>query len=221
VWYEQTAVAGNNGSQYYSHQRSGGGWIPLRSDGWWFLLSMMIVILAIDLLAYFVRRVQHEFPVLWSMHSLQHSAEAMSMVTGARHFWLEEILTTPVLWIVPIIFKVPPEVATDVVLIYFLVGDGLAHLNMRVSFGCLALYLNNPQFHRIHHSVEPQHRDKNFCKMFPLFDVIFGTAWKPGKDEFPKTGLMPRETASGFLDGIIWPVRHRLPVQRPNLWRAT
>jgi sterol desaturase/sphingolipid hydroxylase (fatty acid hydroxylase superfamily) len=101
-------------------------------------------------------------------------------------------------------------------MIFFLLGDGLVHLNMRVSLGRFGLCLNNPQYHRIHHSVEPQHRDKNFCKMFPLFDVIFGTAWKPGKDEFPKTGLTPRETATGFLDGIIWPVRHRLPVQRMN-----
>jgi hypothetical protein len=75
------------------------------------------------------------------------------------------------------------------------------------------LCLNNPQYHRIHHSVEPQHLNKNFCRIFPVFDVIFGTAWRPGKDEFPVTGLMPRETATGFLDGIIWPVRHKLLVQ--------
>jgi sterol desaturase/sphingolipid hydroxylase (fatty acid hydroxylase superfamily) len=192
---------------------AGGGWIPLRSDGWWFLLSIIIVILAVDLLAYFVHRAQHKFPVLWAMHSLHHSAEAISMVTSARHFWLEEILMTPVLWVVAIVFKVPPEVATTVVLLNFLLGDGLAHLNMRVPFGRFVMFLNNPQFHRIHHSVEPQHTDKNFCKMFPLFDVIFGTAWKPGKDEFPSTGLVPSEKVTGFLDGIIWPVRHRLPVR--------
>jgi hypothetical protein len=45
--------------------------------------------------------------------------------------------------------------------------------------------------------------------MFPVFDVIFGTAWKPGKDEFPMTGLVPREKATGILDGIMWPVRQQ------------
>jgi hypothetical protein len=49
--------------------------------------------------------------------------------------------------------------------------------------------------------------------MLPVFDVIFGTAWKPGKDEFPKTGLDSGEKATSVLDGIIWPVRHKLPVQ--------
>jgi len=32
-----------------------------------------------------------------------------------------------------------------------------------------------------------------------VFDVIFGTAWKPEKDEFPMTGLLPREKATGIL----------------------
>jgi len=63
------------------------------------------------------------------------------------------------------------------------------------------------QNHRIHHSIEPQHWNKNFCKLLPLFDVIFGTAWKPGKDEFPKTELAGGEKPTGFLDGIIWPIR--------------
>jgi sterol desaturase/sphingolipid hydroxylase (fatty acid hydroxylase superfamily) len=76
-------------------------------------------------------------------------------------------------------------------------------MNVRLSLGRFALVLNNPQFHRIHHSVEPQHWNKNFCKMLPVFDVIFGTAWKPEKDEFPMTGLVPREKATDFLDGII------------------
>jgi sterol desaturase/sphingolipid hydroxylase (fatty acid hydroxylase superfamily) len=192
---------------------AGGGWNHLRSDGWWFLLSVMVVVVAVDLWSYLVHRAQHKFPVLWAMHSLHHSAEALSAVTGARHFWLEGVISTAVLPVVAIVFKIPPEVATVVTWLWLL-PDGLSHLNIRLSLGRFALWLNNPQYHRIHHSVEAQHRDKNFCKMLPLFDVIFGTAWKPGKNEFPMTGLVPHERATGVLDGIIWPVRHRLPVQR-------
>jgi sterol desaturase/sphingolipid hydroxylase (fatty acid hydroxylase superfamily) len=147
--------------------------------------------------------------VLWAMHSLHHSAEALSIITGARHFWLESAIHTAVVPVLGIIFKVPPEVATTVAFIYLL-PDGMAHLNLRLSLGRFALVLNNPQYHRIHHSLEAQHYNKNFCKMLPLFDVIFGTAWKPGMDEFPVTGLAG-EKATGFVDGIIWPIRLRLP----------
>jgi sterol desaturase/sphingolipid hydroxylase (fatty acid hydroxylase superfamily) len=187
---------------------AGGGWIYLRSDGWWFLLSLIVLILAIDLWAYLVHRAFHKFPALWAMHSLHHSAEALSAVTGARHFWLEEPVITAFA-VVAIVFKIPPQMVTPLVLLYLL-PEGLSHMNIRLSLGRFALVINNPQYHRIHHSIEPQHRDKNFCKMLPLFDVIFGTVWKPRKDEFPKTGLDTREKPVGILDGIIWPVRHRL-----------
>jgi sterol desaturase/sphingolipid hydroxylase (fatty acid hydroxylase superfamily) len=189
---------------------AGGGWINLRSDGWWFLLSFIVLIFATELWTYIVHRAQHKFPVLWTMHSLHHSAEALSVVTGARHFWLENPLVSAVFPVLGLVFKIPPEMVMPVAFFYFLAGDGLAHLNTRVSLGRFALCIQNPQYHRIHHSVEPQHRDKNFCRMLPVFDVIFGTAWKPGKDEFPKTGLDSGEKATGFLDGIIWPVRHIL-----------
>jgi len=188
---------------------TGGGWIHLRTDGWWFLLSVIAVVLVGDFWSYTVHRALHKFPVLWAMHSLHHSAETLSIITGARHFWLEDAIHTAVLPVLAIIFKIPPGVAATIAALY-LVPEALVHTNVRLSLGRFVLVFNNPQYHRIHHSVEPQHQDKNFCRMLPLFDVIFGTAWKPEKDEFPMTGLVPRETPTGFLDGIIWPVRHRL-----------
>jgi sterol desaturase/sphingolipid hydroxylase (fatty acid hydroxylase superfamily) len=189
---------------------AGGGWIHLRSDGWWFPISAAVLVLATDFWTYLIHRAQHRFPVLWAMHSLHHSAEAMSMVTGARHFWFEDLIGSAALPVVSILFAAPPEMVITIGFIYFLAGEGLAHLNMRLTLGRFALWIQNPQYHRIHHSVEPQHRDKNFCKLLPLFDVLFGTAWKPGKDEFPPTGLDTGEKPGGLLDGFIWPVRHRL-----------
>src|SRR3974377_466390 len=49
---------------------AGGGWIHLLSDGWWFLLSFIVLILALDFWTYLIHRAQHKLPVLWAMHSL-------------------------------------------------------------------------------------------------------------------------------------------------------
>src|ERR1700739_678972 len=38
--------------------KTGGGWIHLRSDGWWFLLSVVVTILAFDLWGYLLHRAQ-------------------------------------------------------------------------------------------------------------------------------------------------------------------
>jgi sterol desaturase/sphingolipid hydroxylase (fatty acid hydroxylase superfamily) len=189
---------------------AGGGWCELRSDGWWSLLSVIVLILTTDLLSYLLHRASHRFPILWAMHSLHHNAESLSIITGARHYWLEDVTNAAAFWVVGIVFKIPSELTTFVTLTYLL-PCALTHMNVRLSLGPLALVINNPQYHRIHHSIEPQHWDKNFCRMFPLFDIIFGTAWRPGKDEFPMTGLVPREKATA-LDGLIWPIRHKIPV---------
>jgi sterol desaturase/sphingolipid hydroxylase (fatty acid hydroxylase superfamily) len=34
----------------------------------------------------------HKFPMLWAMHSLHHSGETLTIITGARHFWLEDVI---------------------------------------------------------------------------------------------------------------------------------
>jgi len=190
----------------------GGGLITLRGDGWWFPLSFAIVILIVELEGYWFHRLQHSVPFLWSMHSLHHSAEAMTAATGARHYWFEQAIIAAALPSVAMVFKIPHEVLK--ILPYFLITEQLAHMNAKVSLGPLTLVLNNPQFHRIHHSIEPQHWDKNFSKNLPILDVIFGTAWIPGKDEFPRTGLATKEKPASLLEGLVWPVRHVPAVRR-------
>jgi len=185
---------------------AGGGFIPLRADGWWLPFSLAVVVLAVELEGYWFHRLQHSVPLLWSMHSLHHSAEAMNAATGARHYWVEGAIIAAFLPSVAMVFKIPPQILQLVP--FFFLTEQLVHMNAKVQLGPLTLVFNNPQFHRIHHSVEPQHFDKNFCKNLPILDVIFGTAWRPQKDEFPRTGLSTGEKPASLLEGIIWPVRH-------------
>lgn len=184
---------------------SGGGLIPLRADGWWFPLSMAIVLIAMELQGYWYHRLQHCVPFLWSMHSLHHSAEAMSLATGARHYWLEQAIIFSFLPSIAMLFRVPHEIARFMP--YFFLTEYVAHMNVKVAFGPLIYVFNTPQYHRIHHSLDPRHFDKNFCKNFPIVDMIFGTAWIPGNDEFPATGLKDQKPA-GLLEGMYWPIRN-------------
>ena len=191
---------------------AGGGWIELRADGWWFPVSLVTIILTLDFVSYWVHRAQHAVPALWAMHSLHHSAEALTIVTGARHYWLEAAIQAALLPVLAVLFKIPTVFFMILPLFYFL-PDACAHLNVRLSLGRFALWFNNPQYHRIHHSALPEHRDKNFCKMLPLFDLMFGTVWRPGPNEFPATGLVPSEKPRGLWDGFIWPLRGWVPVR--------
>jgi sterol desaturase/sphingolipid hydroxylase (fatty acid hydroxylase superfamily) len=187
---------------------AGGGFIPLRTDGWWFVLSLLVFLLVADLNRYVTHRLCHAVPFLWALHSFHHSAEAMTFATGARHHWMDRVLLGTLLPFLSILFRVPIELVTVSSFIIFL-PDGCAHLNVRFPLGRAITWLNSPQWHRIHHSVQPEHFNKNFASVLPLWDILFGTAWIPDKDEYPATGLVPGEKCD-VVTSIVWPFRHYL-----------
>ena len=78
------------------------------------------------------------------------------------------------------------------------------HANVRVGFGRFWWLLSSPQYHRIHHSIRGEHRNKNFAVWFPLYDVMFGTAWRPRPGEFPETGIDGIEV-SNMSDAFMLP----------------
>ena len=184
---------------------AGGGLIALPAHGWGLAVSAIVAVLTMEFVSYWWHRAQHAVPFLWSMHTLHHSAEALTITTGARHFWFENIFPMGIIPVVAIIIKIPPQLINILPLIYLL--ETFSHLNARIAMGRFSLWVVSPQFHRIHHSAEPQHADRNFCKLLPIMDVLFGTAWIPQESEFPKTGLTSGAKPAGIWDGIVWPLR--------------
>src|ERR1700730_11405790 len=67
----------------------------------------------------------------------------------------------------------------------------LYHSAIRVRLPWLERVLVTPQVHRIHHSIDSEHYNRNFADALPIFDILFGTYCRPGKNEFPVTGLGP------------------------------
>ena len=187
----------------------GRGWIHLPMHGYWYFVSLIILVVISDLYSYTFHRLQHSIPFLWAMHSFHHSANALTFVTGARHYWVERVISSGILPIIPILFLVPPEMQFILSAIHFL-PDTCAHLNVRFPMGRMITVVNSPQWHRIHHSALPEHRDKNFASLLPVWDLLFGTAWIPQPDEYPVTGLDP-PVRVGLIDGVIWPFRHLRP----------
>jgi len=187
----------------------GGGLIRLRSDGWWLAPSLLAYLIAYDFYRYWMHRLQHIVPWMWSIHSLHHSAETLSFITGARHHWLDGVINKGFFVFFPVLFRTPPEIILIGSFITFL-PDTCAHLNVRLSLGRFALWINNPQYHRIQHSSRPEHLDKNFASVFPFWDIVFGTVWRPAPGEFPSTGLADGDRPHSVWDSVIWPFRRLL-----------
>src|SRR3954447_4490883 len=54
---------------------------------------------------------------------------------------------------------------------------GLGHANVRFGFGNWGdRLLVSPKFHRMHHSITAGKKGCNFATLFPIWDILFGTA---------------------------------------------
>jgi sterol desaturase/sphingolipid hydroxylase (fatty acid hydroxylase superfamily) len=175
---------------------SGLGWrniFDLRFDAsqsiWLALGAMLLNALIIDFFFYWFHRCQHTVSVLWQIHLLHHSDMALNVTTTHRVHFLEHLLT-PFFLIVPvlILFDLPDKemfwIATVPALWSYFV-----HANARIGFGRFWWLLSSPQYHRVHHSILPEHHDRNFAVWFPFYDVLFGTAYVPKRDEYPPSGV--------------------------------
>ncbi|MBV9523184.1 MAG: sterol desaturase family protein [Alphaproteobacteria bacterium] len=186
----------------------GGGIITLPSRGWPVIGSCLVFFLAIDFAEYAFHRAQHSSRLLWALHSLHHSDPALNVTTTFRHQWLDIFIKAILVYpAVGILFKASgPAIAFSSIASF---SAFFSHANLRLSLGPLWAVLNNPQYHRIHHSSLACHRDKNFAAILPLWDLAFGTCHRPRPGEFPPTGLTDAEPPRRVVEMLVWPLAAR------------
>ncbi|MGV3634630.1 MAG: sterol desaturase family protein [Pseudorhodoplanes sp.] len=165
--------------------------------------AMLVSAFVLDFFFYWFHRLQHS-GLLWPQHLLHHSDPALNVTTTQRAHFLEHLLI-PVFMTLPLVllFRLP---ATDVIFIAAIPAAWayFVHMNIRVNFGPLWWLLTSPHYHRIHHSIEPRHFDRNFALWFPIWDILFGTAYRPRADEYPATGVSGVEVTT-FSHAVILP----------------
>jgi sterol desaturase/sphingolipid hydroxylase (fatty acid hydroxylase superfamily) len=152
-----------------------------------------ISFLIFDFLQWFHHWVRHRVPALWYFHVIHHSQRELNLFTDLRvHF--AEYLAAQVITFVPMfMLGLSPFAIVGTVLVVNWYTR-LIHANVRLNFGPLKHLLVSPQYHRIHHSIEAQHQDRNFGVIFTIWDRLFGTLY-PHYDEYPGTGVAGVEFA--------------------------
>jgi sterol desaturase/sphingolipid hydroxylase (fatty acid hydroxylase superfamily) len=171
---------------------TGGGllsrFVPIRQNLLTEIAFSVLFAIGWDIWQYWVHRWQHASPILWQTHRLHHSDINVSASTQARNHPLNYVYLVACYTPVLLLFGAIAPHAIAAVLM-FRVWGFVNHANVRISFGPLTGVIAGPQWHRIHHSVESRHLDKNFAAYFPFIDRMFGTYHRPSPDEYPQTGL--------------------------------
>lgn len=167
-----------------------------------------------DFFFYWFHRALHKIPLLWAHHKLHHMDRELEAVTLARQNWIEVFISALLITMPVAIFFKTDDIDPwalgalgGIVTTAFTTIVSMGHANVRLQAGWASRFWCTPQIHRIHHSRLPQHQDKNFAFILPLWDVLFGTYYQPARDEFPPTGVDGETEIQSFWEAEIFTPR--------------
>lgn len=175
------------------------------------LISEVAIFLFVrDFFFYLWHRTEHKVVLLWDIHAVHHSDRKLNSTSYMRQNWIDLILQGIFVNIpVVLLLSISPEALFDSYLISA-AWNFFGHSSLRLNLGIFTPILTGPQLHRLHHSLLPQHWDKNFAQFFPVWDILFGTYVPPEHNEFPPTGLASEDTIETLNLMISWPLKRWL-----------
>ena len=170
------------------------------------LVSFLLYLVLFDAVDYALHRAQHQVNWWWQLHAVHHSQQQMTMWSDNRNHLLDDLIRDSVFVGVALVVGIAPSQFVAVVALTQLV-ESLSHANVRLSFGpLLSRVLVGPQYHRLHHRIGLGHESAgagtlggyNFAVLFPLWDLLFGTARYDGR--YDPTGIRDQLPADGGRD---------------------
>ncbi|PEQ14426.1 hypothetical protein B2G71_02200 [Novosphingobium sp. PC22D] len=198
-----------------------------------------LLLLAFDFSTYVTHRLSHEMPALWAFHRVHHSAEALNPLTLLRKHPVYDALSVAIdcAIVAPIqaliIWQFGAQVSMHALgvaatgfAMFAYAASSLRHTHLWLSFGPLAeSVLVSPALHQIHHSRAERHHDRNYGEVFSIWDLAFGTLYRPQGREDLEFGLTHeaeqphRSLVSALLEPFGYAARHltgRKPVRAPE-----
>lgn len=137
------------------------------------LLSILLLFVLIDLAEYWFHRLSHEVNLLWTAHVVHHQSTFFNLSVGLRTSLFVPLFNVFFYFVFPVLGFDP----ADVLLIVFLQGmyQLLIHTKLIGKLGWLEYVFVTPSAHRVHHGSNAEYLDKNYGKVFILWDRLWKT----------------------------------------------
>lgn len=134
----------------------------------------------------------HRIPLLWAFHKVHHSAKVMTPFTIYRSHPVENVLYASRMAIAqgtvvglgyylfgPTLKMLDILGANAFVFAFNIMGSNLRHSHIWLSWGNrVEAWFISPAQHQIHHSIAPEHYDRNLGSALAIWDRLFGTLIK-------------------------------------------
>lgn len=144
-------------------------------------VNFMLTFMATEFMYYWNHWYNHHVNIGWATHIMHHSPTKFNFTIGyrlgiTRFFSLGWLIFLPLV----ILGFHPNDIALSVGIMFLF--QFFIHTELVPRLGWLDKIFNTPSNHRIHHSSNPKHYNKNLGGTLMLFDHIFGTYQAEEKD---------------------------------------
>jgi len=158
----------------------------------------VLMILAVDLLRYWLHRAAHESDTLWKLHSVHHSVQQLYWLNTARFHPIEKALQMLLDSVPFLLMAVDPRVLSLYYVAYSTNGF-FQHCNIKLRYGLLNYIVGSAETHRWHHSREPREANHNYGNTVIVWDLLFGTWFLPDTREVDALGLHQADYPRTFV----------------------
>ena len=157
-----------------------------------------------DFFFYWFHRAQHRW--FWRFHAVHHSIRELNAVNSYHH------ISEPVFQAIGIalpasLFACDTGTTVPLMAVLLHLHASYIHSPTRLHFGPLRALICDNRFHRLHHSLEERHFDRNFGAFTTLWDQLFGTACFPETGEWPATGIAGVDQPASIAAWVLLPRR--------------
>ncbi len=156
-------------------------------DGVPLAVQFVCVLFVGDSVRYAHHRMRHVVPVFWVFHAIHHSDRDLNPATEFRAH-IGDRVNGALIHAGPTMLLGGDPLVVSALVFFNEFWNIWLHSDTRITLGWLGKYICSPAFHRIHHSCEPRHFDKNYGNYFCIWDRMLGTAYMNFDEEYD-TGI--------------------------------
>jgi sterol desaturase/sphingolipid hydroxylase (fatty acid hydroxylase superfamily) len=176
----------------------------------WPLWAQLVLKIAIgDFFRYWLHRAAHVQGGLWRLHAVHH-APAKLYATNVFRFHPAEKALQFVCDSLPFIFAGIGPAVLGYYFVFYAMSGLFQHSNCDVRLGWLNYLVSGPEVHRWHHSRRLGESNHNFAHSFVVWDLLFGTYYRPRGTHVGDLGLPGGGYPRGFLPQLLAPF-HGVP----------
>lgn len=154
-----------------------GNWLSqykLLSWDFGFFSNLFLTFMAAEFFYYCTHWYNHNVNLGWCTHVVHHSPTQMNLTVGYR-LGVTRFISLGWLIFMPAVLLGFDPVLLGTILGLILLYQFFIHTEVIPQLGVVEYVINTPSNHRVHHSSNPLHYNKNLGGFTVLFDHLFGT----------------------------------------------